>query len=287
MGLLNVSKTQSVALRDADGDLIYFAHKGKGKVLTEFGALDVRAGHYLVVPKCAAHSFVVDEPFTFLTIESKAGPFTAPDRGIVGQHAVYDPHALGRPSLEGLASAISKHPQKDEVGTVVDVKHNGEHTRFYYEDSIFDVLGWRGEHYPTTLHLTDIMPLMSHRAHLPPSAHSNFIAPGFVVCSFVPRPLESDSDALRVPFYHQNIDYDEILFYHDGDFFSRSGLTAGMVTLHPAGFPHGPHPKAIEKVKAKTHTDEYAVMIDARVPFKITAAAAKCELPDYWKSWQA
>ena len=29
--------------------------------------------------------------------------------------------------------------------------------------------------------------------------------------------------------------FDEMLFYHAGDFFSRDGIDAGMVTLHPAG----------------------------------------------------
>ena len=39
-----------------------------------------------------------------------------------------------------------------------------------------------------------------------------------------------------------------------------------MVTLHPYGFTHGPHPKAFAAgaKAAKTMTDEVAVMIDAR-----------------------
>ena len=130
-----------------------------------------------------------------------------------------------------------------------------------------------------------IMPIMSHRVHLPPSVHTTFAARGFVVCSFLPRPMEEDKDALRVPFYHQNIDYDEILFYHDGDFFSRDNLHAGMMSFHPAGFPHGPHPKAMEKVKAKTHTDEKSVMLDTRWPLKRDESLSRFELPEYWKSW--
>ena len=43
-----------------------------------------------------------------------------------------------------------------------------------------------------------------------------------------------------MPFYHSNIDNDELLFYHDGDFFSRKGIDRGMATLHPAGVHHGP-----------------------------------------------
>jgi len=108
---------------------------------------------------------------------------------------------------------------------------------------------------------------------------------GFIVCTFLPRPFETDADALKVPFYHQNIDFDEILFYHAGDFFSRDNLHAGMITFHPAGFPHGPHPKAFDKVNSKSHTDEVAVMIDTLQPLKIDPEFAKVEVQDYWASW--
>ena len=107
----------------------------------------------------------------------------------------------------------------------------------------------------------------------------------FVVCTFLPRPLEKDKDALKVPFYHQNIDYDEVLFYHDGDFFSRDNLHAGMLSFHPAGFAHGPHPKAVQTVEGKTETEEYAVMVDTRWPLKRDAFLEKIEVQEYWKSW--
>jgi homogentisate 1,2-dioxygenase len=130
-----------------------------------------------------------------------------------------------------------------------------------------------------------INPLMSHRVHLPPSAHTTFVANGFVVCSFLPRPLESDADALKVPFYHQNIDYDEVIFYHEGDFFSRDHMEKGSVTLHPRGINHGPHPKALMNQNSKKRTDEIAVMVDTVRSLRISAEAKNLELSDYWKSW--
>jgi homogentisate 1,2-dioxygenase len=68
------------------------------------------------------------------------------------------------------------------------------------------------------LNVRDLRPLMSDRIHLPPSAHTTFQAPGFVVCTFVPRPLEGDPSARRVPSYHRNVDYDEVIFTHGGEF---------------------------------------------------------------------
>lgn len=271
------------AFRNADGDMIYFGHIGTGVFLTEYGLIPYRPGDYVVIPKCIAHVILPDVPSQFFLIENLCGDFREPDRGIAGRNAVYDTAQLDKPDLDALHARL----KKDKLACLeVDVKHNDEITRFRYEECVFDVIGWKGDFFPFKLNMDQIMPLMSHRAHLPPSAHTTFVAPNFVVCSFVPRPVESDADALKVPFYHQNIDYDEVLFYHNGDFFSRQNLHSGMMSFHPAGFPHGPHPKAFEKIKTITMTSEYAVMIDTRRPLNRDASLEGIELQDYWKSWQ-
>lgn len=273
---------QLVSRRNADGDWLYFCHKGRGTLLSEYGLLEFTPGTYIVMPKCVGHTFVVTEPTQFFVIENRTSHFREPDRGIVGRHAPWDPNALVKPDLDRMYDFMRKTGV--DVRRIV-IKHTDELTSMGYGECVYDVKGWKGDLYPFTLHMDHIMPIMSHRVHLPPSVHSTFVARGFVVCSFLPRPMEEDKDALRVPFYHQNIDYDEILFYHDGDFFSRDNLHAGMMSFHPAGFPHGPHPKAMEKVKAKTHTDEKAVMLDTRWPLKRDAALDRWELTEYWKSW--
>lgn len=270
------------ALRNADGDWLYFCHKGSGKVLTEYGQLAFTPGSYIVIPKCIGHAFLLDGPTNFLVIENRTSHYREPDRGILGRHAPYDINALGKPDLDALEQTFKASGVDVRE---VEIKREDEITRISYDSNIFDVTGWKGDLFPFTLHMDHLNPIMSHRVHLPPSVHSTFIASGFVICSFLPRPLEEDADALRVPFYHQNIDYDEILFYHAGDFFSRDNLHAGMLSFHPAGFPHGPHPKAMEKIKTKTHTDEYAVMVDTRWPLKRDLALDRVERPDYWKSW--
>ncbi len=91
---------------------------------------------------------------------------------------------------------------------------------------------------------------------------------------------------MKVPFFHSNIDFDEVIFYHSGDFFSRAGITQGMITLHPQGIHHGPHKNALERSKGAQRTDEVAVMIDARNPLHIADGAERVENPDYWKSWR-
>lgn len=269
--------------RNADGETLYFCHKGQGKVWTEYGELIFNPGQYILIPKCVTHSFYFDEDTQLLVIESLTGAYREPDRGMMGRNAFYDPTAYGRPQLERQKQSL-QNTQSSILKIIV--KRDQQITTFQYDSCYYDTLGWKGDFFPLTLHIKDMMPMVSARVHLPPSAHTTFVANQFVVCTFLPRPLESDADALKVPFYHQNIDYDEVLFYHAGNFFSRDNLHAGMLTLHPAGFPHGPHPKAVNGIQQKTHTDEVAVMIDTWKPLLVDSDFQKVEDLAYWMSWQ-
>jgi len=277
-----VSASPTKAFRNADGDTLYFCHQGTGKVLTEYGLLEFRKGSYINIPKCITHTFYFEDDCAFLVIESMTSSYREPDRGMVGKNAFYDPASFGKPDLDQLHAFMK---QKNVDVREIQVKRWDQITKFSYDENVYDTVGWKGDFFPFTLHVDNLMPLTSARVHLPPSAHTTFVAQGFVVCTFLPRPLEQDPDALKVPFYHQNIDYDEVLFYHDGNFFSRDNLHAGMISLHPAGFPHGPHPKAVKNISTKTHTDEYAVMIDTWQTLKVDPQVEKTEVKEYWQSW--
>ena len=270
------------SFRNADGETLYFCHEGHGQILTEYGLLNFEKGSYVMIPKCVGHTFHAQADSVFLVIESRTSQYREPERGMAGRNAFYDTAALKTPDLEALKEFQKNH--KSSV-TEVTVKRADKFTMFKYSEDIYDTVSWKGDFFPFTLHVRDLMPIVSARVHLPPSVHTTFAANSFVVCTFLPRPLESDEDALKVPFYHQNIDYDEVIFYHDGNFFSRDNLHSGMISLHPAGFPHGPHPKAIMNTPTKTHTDEYAVMIDAWNHLEVDPGFAAVEVPEYWKSW--
>ena len=111
-----------------------------------------------------------------------------------------------------------------------------------------------------------------------------------MIATFAPRPFETDPDVLRVPFFHRNIDYDEVIFYHRGEFFSRVGIDAGMLTFHPAGIHHGPQPGAGHAAPRNAgradRTDEVAINIDARRPLHLSAAGAAASVAGYAESWQ-
>ena len=178
--------------------------------------------------------------------------------------------------------------QSDDERWRLVIKRRGALSTVTYPFNPLDAVGWKGTLLPVLINWRALRPLMSHRYHLPPSAHTLFVADRFMVSTFVPRPMESDPGALKVPFFHSNDDYDEVIFYHRGEFFSRDNIHPGMVTLHPAGATHGPHPKALRAGAAsqRAATDEVAVMVDARDALDVSAAAREVEWADYADSWR-
>jgi homogentisate 1,2-dioxygenase len=154
----------------------------------------------------------------------------------------------------------------------------------HYAYHPFDVVGWDGCCYPFALSIHDFEPITG-RVHQPPPVHQTFESRNFVVCSFVPRLYDYHPQAVPAPYNHSNIDSDELLYYVDGDFMSRKNVTRGMITLHPAGIPHGPHPGAVEKSLGKRETGELAVMVDTFHPLKVTRQALVIEKTDYTMSW--
>lgn len=268
--------------RNADGDLLLFIHAGEGDLFCDFGHLPYREGDYILLPRGTMWRLETNQPTTLLRIEATNGSYKLPERGILGPHAIFDPAALETPKLDDAFKS-----QRDGEWTV-SVKRRGELTKITYPFNPLDAVGWKGNLTVLKLNWRDIRPVMSHRYHIPPSVHSTFVAERFVVCTFVPRPIESDPGALKVPFYHSNDDYDEVIFYHQGEFFSRDNIHPGMMTWHPNGFTHGPHPKAFAagQKAAKTMTDEVAVMIDARDPLDMLEAAEGTEDRGYADSWK-
>lgn len=263
--------------RNADGDELLFVHRGQGTIETDFGPLPFEPGDYINIPRAVTYRIIPSTKDNFFLIIQSKTEFEQPDKGLIGQHALYDPAVITTPE--------PKPNLDDSREWTVRIKVDEELSAVVYPFNPLDVVGWKGDLTVWKLRMRDIRPIMSHRAHLPPSAHTTFVTQGAVVCSFLPRPLEQDPDALKVPFFHRNTDYDEFIFYHAGNFFSRDNIGPGMATLHPRGIHHGPHPKALSGQGKKTETDEQAVMLDGLNPMNVLPAGEAAEWKDYWKSW--
>ena len=284
MRFWKLARAMTGLARDADGDLLLFVHQGEGELFCDYGRLSYFPGDYLYLPRGTMWRLAPTSPTAALVIEATNAHFTLPDKGMLGPHAVFDPAVLDTPVMD---EAFRAH--QDQPGAVaVAIKKRGQVSVASFPYNPLDAVGWHGDLAPVRLNVKDIRPVVSARYHLPPSAHTTFVSDRFAVCTFAPRPFETDPGALKVPFFHNNDDFDEVLFYHAGDFFSRDHIEAGMMTFHPSGFTHGPHPKALTRmlVQPKAMTDEYAVMIDARDPLDVGPGAASVENTAYVDSWK-
>lgn len=276
--------SMDILLRNADGDEILFVHQGKGALFCDYGHLPFRDGDYILLPRGTLWRLSIQQRASLLLIEATNTSFQLPEKGLVGQHAIFDPAVLEIPQIDDAFIA-----QQSETPWHILVKRRDAISTVTYPYNPLDACGWHGNLMPVKLNWRDIRPLMSHRYHLPPSAHTTFVTDRFVICTFCPRPMESDPGALKVPFFHNNDDYDEVIFYHQGEFFSRDNIYPGMLTFHPSGITHGPHPKAFNRGKnaEKTATDEVAVMIDSRDALQTDSVMDNIELKDYVNSWKS
>jgi homogentisate 1,2-dioxygenase len=101
----------------------------------------------------------------------------------------------------------------------------------------------------------------------------------------VPRLFDYHPLSIPAPYWHSNIDSDEVMYYVDGQFMSKGHVEPGQMSLHPGGIPHGPTPGAQEASIGKAATEELAVMIDTFKPLKVTKAAVDLEIKDYHLHW--
>jgi homogentisate 1,2-dioxygenase len=270
--------------RNADGDELMFIHEGAGELYCDYGHFAFRDGDYIVLPRGTAWRISVAAPISALLIEAINDSYRLPDKGIVGNHAVFDPAVLDTPKVDAAFLA-----QQDENDWRIVIKKRNRLSTVTYPFNPLDAVGWHGDLAPVKLNWRDLRPITSHRYHIPPSAHVNFVAERFVVGTFAPRPIESDPGALKVPFFHNDDDIDEVVFLHRGQFFSRDNFGPGMMSVHPCGFPHGPQPKAfsIGAKRLRAETDEVAVFLDSRDALEIAGMPPGIEDEAYVGAWKA
>ena len=273
--------------RNAVGDECVYVEAGEGTVETVFGELKVRQGDYVLLPRATTHRWVPggDGPLRLYPIE--ANSHIAPAKrylsryGQLLEHAPFCERDLHGPEAPLLTAGtdvevLVKHRTATGIGG----------TRFSYPHHPFDVVGWDGCLYPYTFNIADFEPITG-RVHQPPPAHQVFEGDGFVICNFVPRKVDYHPLAIPVPYYHSNVDSDEVMFYCGGDYEARrgSGIGQGSVSLHPGGHAHGPQPGAYERSIGAEFFDELAVMVDTFRPLQLGEGGLACADPGYAWTW--
>jgi homogentisate 1,2-dioxygenase len=284
-----VSSLPSPYYRNAVGDECVFVERGAATVETVFGALQVGPGDYVVIPRATTHRWVPTgaEPLRSYAIEATSH-IAPPKRYLSGfgqflEHAPYCERDLRGPAEPLLVEGTDVE---------VHVKHRGEGpgglagTVHVVPEHPFDVVGWDGCLYPYAFNVADFEPITG-RVHQPPPVHQVFEGANFVICNFVPRKVDYHPLAVPVPYYHSNVDSDEVMFYVDGDYEARkgSGIGKGSISLHPGGHSHGPQPGAVERSLGAERFDELAVMVDTFRPLGLGEGGTAVDDGRYAWSW--
>lgn len=271
-------------VRNSDGDDLLFVHRGSGAFFCDYGHLAFETGDYICVPRGTMWRIESAGEVEMLLVEATRSTYYLPDRGILGRHSLFDPGVLDRPTIDAAFQAQPRGGQwkvrvkrDDKVGTIT------------YPFNPLDAIGWKGDLYPVRLNIRDIRAVTSDRLHLPPSSKTTFQSEHFVVCTLSPRPMETDPGAMKLPFYHNNDDCDEVIFYHSGNLGSRGAIiTEGSITYHPRGITHGPHPGVLPYMfnHPVKHTDSYSVMIDTFDGLDVADLPEGGEVTSYAQSWR-
>src|SRR5688572_6866095 len=267
--------------KNADADEMIFIHEGSGVLKTMYGELSFGYGDYLVIPRGTIYQIHFSNENNRLFIVESFSPIRFPKKylskyGQLLEHSPYCERDIRAPQN------LQTFNEKGDF--LIKTKKRGMLYGIHYGHHPFDVVGWDGCCYPFAFSIHDFEPITG-RVHQPPPVHQTFEANNFVVCSFCPRLFDYHPQAIPAPYNHSNIDSDEVLYYVDGDFMSRKNVSRGMITLHPAGIPHGPHPGAVQKSIGAKETKELAVMVDTFHPLMLTKEALDIENQDYVMSW--
>ena len=276
------AQAQQELYRNATADEVLFIHRGQGTLHTMFGLLPFRPCDYVIIPRCTTYRIEFEDGTQpdLLVLEA-AGNISIPPKYLNSDGQL----RLGAPyyerDLHGPREPLLVDREQD---TTVLIKDGRRLTRYTLANHPFDVVGWDGMVYPFTFNADDFEPITG-TVHQPPPVQLTFEAPGFVLCTFAPRLLDTHPEAIKVPYAHSNVQADEVLYYVRGRFGSRRGVEEASITLHPRGIPHGPHPGTIVASKPMTRTDELAVMVDTIRPLALTRQALDLDDATYPYSW--
>ena len=267
--------------KNADADEMLFVHRGTGTLRTMLGNIPFEYGDYLIIPRGTIYQIHFDSADNRLLYAESNDPIYTPKRyrnhfGQLLEQAPFTERDYKLPR------DLETHREEGEY--VFKIKKQGMLHELVYASHPFDVVGYDGYNFPYGFSIHNFEPITG-RVHQPPPVHQTFETKSFVICSFVPRMYDYHPQSIPAPYNHSNIDSDEVLYYVDGDFMSRTGIGPGYLTLHPGGIPHGPHPGTYAGSIGKTSTEELAVMIDTFRPLQVTAEAARIDDGKYYQSW--
>ncbi len=278
---------------NADGELLIVPEKGRLRLATELGTLEVAPLEIAVIPR--GLRFRVELP------DGEA-------RGYLGENfgAALRLPELGPIGANGLANArdflypIAAYEDRDDPCELI-CKFQGRLWKGEQGHSPLDVVAWHGNNAPYKYDLMRFNTIGSiSYDHPDPSIFTVLTSPSdtpgtanldFVI--FPPRWLVAE-DTFRPPWYHRNI-MSEFMGLIHGEYDAKAGgFVPGGASLHNCMIGHGPDAASFEKAvavdtsKPQHVTDTMAFMFETcRVIRPVRQAMEAKELQaEYHACWQ-
>lgn len=234
---------------DADGELLIVPQKGRLRVRTELGVLDVEPLEIAVVPR--GIRFLVELPdgeARGYVAENFGTPLHLPDLGPIGANGLAQPRDFLTP--------VAAYEDIDGEFELV-AKFQGNLWAASIGHSPLDVVAWHGNYAPYKYDLRRFNTIGSIAVdHPDPSIFtvltSSSDTPGVANMDFVifpPRWLVAEH-TFRPPYFHRNV-ASEFMGLIDGAYDAKAGgFVPGGASLHNCMSGHGPDAASFEKASA-------------------------------------
>lgn len=227
VGISRRREAMPFCYRNTVGDLLYFVHRGTGVFATEFGPIDYEPGDYVLLPRGTTFRHMpAGADGVFYVVESRL-PIRFTEHAQVGRHVPFDPSIITIPD-------VTDYGWDAQEEWELHVKHPAGHTSVFLANCPMDLVGWKGDLFPFKINIRDIIPIMSDRIHLAPTAWGTFETDTALIVTFLPQTAVNDLTAEELPSNHRNIDCDEAVFIHH-DKMRPSGILLHM----PQALMHG------------------------------------------------
>jgi len=278
---------------DADGELLIVPQRGRLRIATELGLLDVGASEFAVLPRGLRFRVeLLESEATGYVCENFGAPFQLPDLGPIGSN--------GLANARDFLFPVAAYEDRDGAFELVN-KFAGQLWLAAIDHSPLDVVAWHGNYAPYKYHLGNFNALGSISFdHPDPSIFLVLQSPSdttgvdnidFVV--FPPRWLAMEN-TFRPPWFHRNI-ASEFMGLVSGLYDAKhEGFVPGGGSLHNCMSGHGPDAETFERAlvadtsKPQRITDGLAFMFETRwliKPTRFAMEAAQLQ-PEYFRCWQ-
>ena len=278
---------------DADGELLIVPQRGRLRLATELGVLDVAPLEIAVIPRGLRFRVeLLDPQARGYVCENFGAPLRLPDLGPIGSNGLANPRDFLTP-----VAAFEERTGRFELVA----KFAGQLWSAPLGHSPLDVVAWHGNNVPYKydLRLFNTLGSVSYD-HPDPSIflvlQSVSDTPGVDNLDFVifpPRWLAMQ-DTFRPPWFHRNV-ASEFMGLIEGVYDAKAeGFEPGGGSLHNCMSGHGPDAATFEKASvADTSRPVHiqgtmAFMFETRAVIRPTAYALKSPLlqDDYDAAWQ-